>query len=61
MKLFPPSYEAILKANSSVFSSITQIERADFYQRSKAAFAAVMTGETRKYDNVIIKKGVTSV
>jgi L-fucose mutarotase len=55
------SYEAVLKANSSVFSSITQIERAEFYQRAKGAFAVVMTGETRKYGNVILKKGVTAV
>jgi L-fucose mutarotase len=55
------SYEAVLKANSSVFSSITQIERSDFYQRAKVAFVVVMTGETRKYGNVILKKGVTAV
>jgi len=55
------SYAEVLKANSSVFSSITQIERDEFYQRAKHAFAVVMTGETRKYGNVILKKGVTPV
>ena len=53
------SYQAVLKGNSSVFSSIKQIDRADFYQRATHAFAVVMTGETRKYGNVILKKGVT--
>jgi len=31
------------------------------YKRSKAAFAVVMTGETAKYGNIILKKGVTPV
>jgi L-fucose mutarotase len=32
---------------------------ADFYERAKQAFAVVMTGETAKYGNIILKKGVT--
>jgi len=38
---------------------IARIERFDFYERSRRAFAVVMTGETAKYGNVILKKGVT--
>jgi L-fucose mutarotase len=39
--------------------SPVRIERHAFYQRAKSAFAIVMTGEVRKYGNLIIKKGVT--
>lgn len=38
---------------------IERIDRFDFYNRAKAAFAVVMTGETAKYGNIILKKGVT--
>ncbi len=39
--------------------SPVRIERQAFYQRAKSAFAIVMTGELRKYGNLILKKGVT--
>jgi L-fucose mutarotase len=35
------------------------IERFAFYDRARSAFAVVMTGETRKYGNIILKKGVS--
>jgi L-fucose mutarotase len=38
---------------------IERVERFAFYERSKLAFAIVMTGETAKYGNIILKKGVT--
>ncbi len=41
--------------------AIERIERFAFYERAKGAFAVVMTGETAKYGNVILKKGVTPV
>jgi len=41
------------------FSSIARIERFEFYQRASAAFAVVMTGETAKYGNILLVKGVT--
>ena len=37
-----------------------RIERFAFYERAKKAYAIVMTGETAKYGNIILKKGVTS-
>lgn len=40
---------------------ITFVERFAFYERAAAAFAVVMTGDTRKYANIILKKGVTPV
>ena len=36
-----------------------RIERFAFYERAKSAYAVVMTGETAKYGNIILKKGVT--
>lgn len=40
---------------------ITRVERFAFYDRAKKAFAVLMTGETAKYGNLIIKKGVIPV
>jgi len=34
------------------------LERHAFYERARAAFLIVQTGETRKYGNVLLKKGV---
>jgi L-fucose mutarotase len=39
--------------------AIQFIERFAFYDRAKDAFAVVMTGETRKYGNIMLKKGVS--
>jgi L-fucose mutarotase len=39
--------------------AILRIDRFAFYDRAKAAFAVVMTGEVAKYGNIILKKGVT--
>ncbi len=36
-----------------------RIERFAFYERAQKAFAIVMTGELRKYGNLLLKKGVT--
>lgn len=40
---------------------ITRMERQSFLTRSSKAFAIVQTGETRKYGNVILTKGVIPV
>jgi L-fucose mutarotase len=36
-----------------------RIDRFAFYDRARKAFAVVMTGETAKYGNLLLKKGVT--
>src|SRR5450830_370264 len=36
---------------------LAALERHAFYQRAGAAFLIVQTGETRKYGNVLLKKG----
>jgi len=37
---------------------VLRVERFKFYDQAKSAFAIVMTGEIRKYANIILKKGV---
>ncbi len=34
------------------------VERFAFYDRARRAFAVVATGETRKYGNILLRKGV---
>jgi len=50
--------ERIHKTNPNV-PPIERIERFAFYERAKNAFAVVMTGETVKYGNILLVKGVT--
>ena len=49
---------AIHKSNPEV-ESIERIDRFEFYEKTRNAFAVVMTGETSKYGNILLKKGVT--
>jgi L-fucose mutarotase len=37
-----------------------RIERFAFYERTRKSFAVVVTGETVKYGNILLKKGVIS-
>ena len=37
---------------------IDRMERYAFYERAKQAYAVVVSGETAKYGNIILKKGV---
>jgi L-fucose mutarotase len=52
-------YQAIIDTHSPATPAIQFIERFAFYERAAAAFAVVMTGDTRKYANIILKKGVS--
>jgi L-fucose mutarotase len=54
-------YMAVVKRYAPAASNPVRIERYAFYERAKSAFAIVMTGELRKYGNLILKKGVTSI
>jgi len=59
-----PEVETSFKASlaAGYTGEILKIERFAFYERVKQkAFAVVVTGETRKYGNVILKKGVTPI
>ena len=50
--------QAIRKHNQEDLK-VQRIDRFDFYDRVEQAFAVVITGETAKYGNILIKKGVT--
>lgn len=53
------SYRAMVDKHWPDTPAIERIDRFAFYERAKGAFAVVMTGETAKYGNIILKKGVT--
>lgn len=53
------SYTAVINAHQANVPAIGKIERFAFYERTKQAHAIVSTGDTAKYANVILKKGVT--
>ncbi len=40
--------------------AMEEIERFEFYERAKKAYAVIMTGESALYANVILKKGVVT-
>ena len=52
------AYRAAIDRHWPETPPIARIERFAFYERTKSAFAVVMTGETAKYGNIILKKGV---
>ena len=51
-------YARIIKPYTE--EGIQSIERFSFYERSKSAYAVVMTGESALYANIILKKGVVT-
>ncbi len=55
------SYLKSIHISNPNVPAIERVDRFDFYDRAKTAFAVVMTGETAKYGNIILKKGVTPV
>lgn len=52
-------YRGVIDAHAPSTPPIQFIERYAFYDRAAAAFAVVMSGDTRKYANIILKKGVS--
>ena len=53
------SYRDEIQKHVSDAPEVIRIGRFEFYERAKKAAAVVMTGETAKYGNIILKKGVT--
>lgn len=41
--------------------AVERIDRYAFYERAQKAYAVVVTGETAKYGNILLKKGVTPI
>jgi L-fucose mutarotase len=52
-------YRAVIDEYAPGTPPIRFVERFAFYDRAQEAFAVVMTGDTRKYANIILKKGVS--
>ena len=55
------AYRAAIDRHQPDTPPIARLERFAFYDRAREAFAVLMTGETAKYGNIILKKGVTPV
>ena len=55
------SYRQAIDKHWPATPPIQRIDRFDFYDRTKQAFAVLMTGETVKYGNIILKKGVAPI
>lgn len=51
------TYGKIITENNGK-TNISQIERFDFYARSREAYAVIATSESALYANIILKKGV---
>lgn len=51
-------YVDIIRRHGGKATDIERMERFDFYDRAKKAYAIVATGEMALYANIILKKGV---
>lgn len=51
-------FRAVISRHEGSGFRLAALERFAFYERAKAAYAIVSTGETRLYGNIILKKGV---
>jgi L-fucose mutarotase len=54
-------YMAVVQRHAPQAKEPVRIDRFAFYERARSAFAVVMSGETRKYGNLLLKKGVTPI
>lgn len=55
------AYMTEIRKHAPEAPAIERIDRFAFYDRAKEAYAVVMSGDTAKYGNIILKKGVTPV
>ena len=53
------SYRKVIEKYYPDCPATERVERFAFYEQAKKAYAVVITGETAKYGNIILKKGVT--
>jgi len=54
-------YMDVIRRHAPAAPKPVRLERHAFYARARGAYAIVMTGELRKYGNLLLKKGVTPV
>lgn len=55
------SYRLPIDNHAPGTAAVARIDRFDFYDRARDAYLVVMTGETAKYGNILLKKGVTPI
>ena len=55
------AYRVAIDRHAQPAPRLKRVERFAFYEQAKRAFAVVMTGETAKYGNIILKKGVIPI
>ena len=55
-----PIYKKIVQKQESRFGDFEMVERHVFYERAKKAYAILATGETARYANIILKKGIVT-
>jgi L-fucose mutarotase len=55
------NYMDTIRRHAPAAPTPERIDRHAFYARAREAFAIVMTGELRKYGNLLLKKGVTPI
>lgn len=51
-------FQSIVNEVADHTATIALTERFSFYDRARASFAVIQTGERRLYGNIILKKGV---
>ncbi|WP_136442906.1 RbsD/FucU family protein [Pacificoceanicola onchidii] len=51
-------FQRIIDGTADNPADLGSLERFAFYERARGCFAAVQTGESRLYGNIILKKGI---
>lgn len=54
------TYQEIINRYEPIHNRMEQVERFEFYERAKKAYAVIATGEKAVYANIILKKGVVA-
>lgn len=54
------TYEELLKKydKDHAFKQFTYLDRLDFYKEAEGAYVVIQTGDTARYGNIILQKGV---
>ena len=53
-------YRQIVKNSDKNFTEFEYMDKWEFYERSKKAYAVITTGESAIYANVLLRKGVVT-
>ena len=53
------AYRAVADRHGNAWAKMARLERFAFYERAKGAFLIIQSGDTAKYANLMLRKGVT--